>query len=145
VSTLSHDKTEQSSKTAGSSRNGETNLSTMIGNLAGQLSKLARQEVSLAKAEIKQVTKKSAKDGAGVVAGAVMLHAGLLTSVATICLVLAFVMPLWAALLTVSAVLLIGGAATVKAALNKLQEDTSMQHLPDSLKTNREFLKEQAA
>ena len=47
----------------------ESTLSHLTGTLIGQISKLARQEVALAKAEVKQVAHKSARDGVGIVAG----------------------------------------------------------------------------
>jgi len=141
---LSPDKETYETRTSPST-NGDTSFPQMLGNLAGQVSKLARQEVRLAKAEIKQTAKQSAKDSVGIIIGGVTLHAGVLTLVATLSVALAAVMPLWGALLLVSAILLISGAAITKAAIDKLQDDTSLEHLPESLKTNKEFLKEQVA
>lgn len=123
----------------------ETTLSHLTGTLIGQISKLARQEVALAKAEVKQVAHKSARDGVGIVAGAVLVHAAVMTLVALACVGLSFVMPLWASMACVSAVLLLAGSVTIKLSLDKLKDDSTLEHLPKSLAANREFLREQVA
>lgn len=123
----------------------ETTLSHLTGTLIGQISKLARQEVALAKAEVKQVAQRSARDGVGIVAGAVIVHAAVLTLVALACVGLSYVMPLWASMACVSLVLLVAGSAIVKVSLDKLKDDSTLEHLPKSLAANREFLREQVA
>jgi putative superfamily III holin-X len=123
----------------------DTDFPHMIGSLVGQISKLARLEVQLAKTEIKQSAKQGAKDSVGLIAGGLTLNAGLLTLVAAAGAALATVMPLWGALLLVATVLLVGGAAITKAAASRLQDDARLEHLPRSLERNKEFLKEQVA
>ena len=123
----------------------ETTLSHLTGTLIGQISKLARQEVALAKAEVKQVAQRSARDGVGIVAGADIVHAAVLTLVALACVGLSYVMPLWASMACVSLVLLVAGSAIVKVSLDKLKDDSTLEHLPKSLAANREFLREQVA
>jgi len=123
----------------------ENTLSGLTGSLIGQISKLARQEVALAKAEVKQVARRTARDGVGIVAGAVLMHAAVLTLVALACVGLSFAMPMWASLAVVSAVLLLAGGIVLKLSLDKLKDDTTLEHLPKSLHANREFLREQVA
>ena len=122
-----------------------TSLSALTGSLIGQISKLARQEVALAKAEVKQVAHRTARDSVGIAVGAALMHAAVLTLVALSCVALSFVIPLWASLAVVSAVLLTVGGLVLKVSLDKLKGDTTLEHLPKSLSANREFLREQIA
>lgn len=123
----------------------KSSLPQLLGELTGQLVNLGRQELALAKVEIKQSARKSAQDSVGVLAGAVILHAGFLVLCAALAVGLAQVMPLWASLLTVGALLIVGGGVTAAIGFKKLQRDAHLQHLPKSLHQNSEFLKEKIA
>lgn len=120
-------------------------VASLTGSLVGQLSRLASQEISLAKAEVKEVARKSARDSVGVIAGAALVHLGAVTLVALAALGLSYVMPLWASLLTLTVTLFALGALTIVVGLNKIESDTTLKHLPRSLNRNREFLKGQVA
>lgn len=69
---------------------------------------LLREEVRLAKAELREEAKKMARGGAGVGVGGALLYAALLCLAATLVLVGATFMPAWLAALIVTA--LYGGA-----------------------------------
>ena len=117
-------------------------LPGLIGELTGQLVSLGRQEFRLAKAELSSSAKAGLRDGAGVMAGAVIIHAGLLALCAALAAGLALVMPLWGSLLSVGVILILAGGLTLKLGLSKLKEDVQLEHLPKSLERNVEFLKE---
>lgn len=119
-----------------------SSLPGLLGELTGQLVTLGQQEIQLAKSELKQSAKKTATDSIGIVTGGVIIHAALLAFVAAAAAGLALVMPMWASLLSVGAVLAIVGGITLNMSLSKIKDDTTLEHLPRSLETNREFLKE---
>lgn len=120
-------------------------LPSLIGELTGQLVSLGRQEIRLAKAELSANAKAGLRDGVGIMAGAVVVHAGLLALCAALAAGLAMVMPLWASLLSVGVVLILVGALTLKAGMSKMKEDVQLEHLPKSLERNVEFLKEKVS
>jgi hypothetical protein len=80
----------------------DASVGELIGNVAGDLSKLMRQELELAKAEMKVEATKAGK-GAGMLGGAGV--AGLLAAVfasLTLMFLLDLAMPLWVAALIVT-------------------------------------------
>lgn len=117
-------------------------LPSLLGELTGQLVSLGRQEIRLAKAELSANAKAGLRDGAGMMAGAVIIHAGLLALCAALAAGLALVMPLWASLLTVGVILILGGGLAFQLGMSKMKEDVQLEHLPKSLERNVEFLKE---
>lgn len=123
----------------------ESSLPELLGELTGQLVTLGKQEVQLAKAELTETAKKSARDSAGLVAGGVVLHAALLSLVGGLVAGLTLFMPLWVSFLVVAAVLTLVGGTTVRIALSKFSQDAKLKRLPRTLHTNKEFLKEQIA
>lgn len=117
-------------------------LPELLGELTGQVVTLGRQELQLAKAELKSAAQKSLLDSAGMAGGLVLAHAGMLVLFASAASGLALLMPLWAALLVVGLVSVVVGAMIFMTAKRRLQEDASLERLPDSLERTKDMLKE---
>ena len=99
-----------SGPTVGSSSVADASVGELIGNVATDLSKLMRQELELAKAEMKVEAAKAGK-GAGMLGGAGV--AGLLAAVfasLTLMFLLDLAMPLWVAALIVTILWAVAGA-----------------------------------
>lgn len=112
--------------------------------VAEDASRLVRAEVDLAKAELAASAKEKAT-GAGLLVGAAILgwlaFQGLLITAA---LALALVLPLWAAALIISVVLLVFGAGLGLVAKNKLSGpmslDTTKRNLEEDLSWTKSHL-----
>src|SRR5487761_1111582 len=93
----------------------ERGIGALFSDLAREVSRLIRQEIALAKAEL---IDRTAQAGAGLVwciAGGLVLFAGILVLLAAAVLALALVLPPWAAALAVGAfVPLVGLAILLK-------------------------------
>lgn len=120
-------------------------LPELLGELTGQMVTLGKQEIQLAKSELRMTAKKTAVDSAGILGGGILIHAGLLALISAAAAGLATIMPLWTALLVVAAVLCFAGALTVRIGLAKLEQDSHLNHLPKSLEQNKNFIKEKMA
>jgi hypothetical protein len=120
----------------------ETSIGDLIGNISNDLSQLFRQEVELAKAELKQEAAKAGKAG-GMLGGAAF--AGYLAVVLlSFALVFALdaVMPAgWAALIVAVLWAVIGGALYVSGK-NKLKTvDPMPRRTVDTIKEDAQWLK----
>ncbi|MCO8271256.1 phage holin family protein [Actinoplanes sp. TRM 88003] len=120
----------------------ETSVGEMIGNISNDLSQLFRQEVELAKAELKQEAAKAGKAG-GMLGGAAFA-AYLAIVLLSFALVFALdaVMPAgWAALIVAVLWAAIGGALYV-VGKNKLKTvDPVPRRTVDTLKEDAQWLK----
>ena len=122
----------------------DQSLGTMVTNLSNDLSKLMRQEVALAKAELKDEVAKAGK-GAGMLAGAAF--AGWMVAIflsATIMWALDKVMDLTWATLIVTLLWGIAAAALFVVGRKTLQSiDPKPQQTVESLKEDAQWLKPQ--
>ena len=97
----------------------DPSVGQLMTQLSEQTSRLVRDEMALAQLELKETAKQAGK-GAGLLSGAgVLALYGLGAAIATAIIGLALLLPLWAAALIVTAVLLI--AAGIAALLGKKQ------------------------
>jgi len=123
-------------------RTDQTSIGELINNISGDLSRLFRQEVELAKVELKQEATKAGK-AAGMLGGA-----GFAGYLAVVLLSFALVFGLsnvmdagWAALL-VAAIWLIVGAALYVSGRNKLKTvDPVPNRTVDTIKEDARWLK----
>lgn len=123
----------------------DSTLPELLGELTGQLVTLGKQEIELAKAELTESAKKSARDSVGLLAGGVILQAALFSLVGALVAGLALYMPIWVSFVVVAAALTLVGGLTLRIALSKFSRDTKLERLPRSLHANKEFLKEKIA
>jgi uncharacterized membrane protein YqjE len=119
-----------------------------IGELIAELSRetvaLVRQEVQLAKAEMSQKASRVGKNVGFLIVGGVVAYTGLLAIVAAVIIVLGGVIPLWLSALVVGLVIAaIGLFLVVKGANTLRQEDPAPQETIETLKEDREWLRDQ--
>jgi len=122
----------------------EAPLSSIVGDLVGNLQDLMRGELRLAKQEIKEEAK-TAGVGAGLLAGAGALAlVGLIFIGLTLTYGLDAYMPDWAAALVVALVFLAIGGALFMVGKKRLQQvDPIPRQTMESLKEDTEWVKQQ--
>src|SRR5215218_980064 len=119
-----------------------------IGELFAELSQktttLLRQEIQLAKAEMSQKASRVGKNVGFLIIGGVVAYTGLLAIVAAVIIVLGGVIPLWLSALVVGLVIAaLGLFLVVKGANTLRQEDPAPQETIETLKEDREWLRDQ--
>ncbi len=118
-------------------------IPALLGKLAGELSNLARDEVAIAKIELKQTAKEAAADSAAVAGGGALVYAGLFFLLTSAMLGLSTMLPMWASALIVGATAcLIGGIAISVGAKRLKTEIPRLERTEETLKTNGYHLKE---
>ena len=118
-------------------------IPALLGKLAGELSNLARDEVALAKIELKQTAKEAAADSAAIAGGGALVYAGLFFLLTSAMLGLSTVLPMWASALVVGALAcLVGGVAISVGTKRMKTEMPGLEHTKETLKTNGYHLKE---
>lgn len=123
----------------------ERSLGDLFAELSRDTSTLVRQELELAGAEMGQRAKSFGKEVAVLVIGGVVAYAGFLALVAGIILVLAELGLDWwlAALLTGAVVIGVGAALVARARAALQRADLLPRRTIETLKEDREWIKEQ--
>lgn len=98
---------------------GDPSVGELVGQLSEQTSRLVKDEIQLAQAELKEKAGHAGKGLGGFGAAGLLAFFGLAVLIATAVLALALVLPAWAAALIVAVVLL--AAAGVAALVGKRQ------------------------
>jgi len=124
----------------------ERGVAGLFGDLARQSTRLFRQEVALAKAEVSSKIGQMGMGAAELVAGGLIAHAGLLVLLAAAVLGLALVLRPWLAALIVGiVVVLIGAGIALKGrrdvATNNLAPDRTLRTLRDDAEWAREQMR----
>jgi len=124
----------------------EPSLKELFTDLIHETGTLIRQEVALAKSEVTETAGRVGKDVAKVVAGGLIAYAGFLVLLATIVIVLADLgLDWWLAALIVAVVVLGAGAVLILGAVGDLKKASPVpQQTIETLKEDRQWLKEQA-
>jgi hypothetical protein len=116
-----------------------------IGNLISELVQdgqtLLREEVRLAKAEVRDQAKKASRAGAAFGAGGALLHAALLCLAATLVLIGATFLAAWLSALIVTALFAGGGYAALEYGKKRLA-DTDPSRAVASVKEDGRWAKE---
>ncbi|MDI3341236.1 MAG: phage holin family protein [Sphaerobacter sp.] len=123
----------------------DRSLGELFSELSRQTSTLVRQEVALAKSELSQTAGQVGKNVAFLAVGGAVVYAGVLAVLAAIIILLAEVLPWWLSALLVGIVVAAIGYFLIdrgRAQLKRAQ--LAPQQTMESLKENREWLKEQA-
>ena len=123
-------------------RNPLMQVPEQVGELAGNLTKLFRLEVQLAKTEVKQSVKSSLEKSGLLLFGSALLMAALLASVGALVVGLANVMPLWASFLTTSALLGLIGGGTIQYCLTKMKAQPVAPKFKKTMINNKDRLLE---
>ena len=93
----------------------ERSFGDVLSDLFRDGSELIREEIELAKAEMRENVSRLMKDGVGIAIGGAMALVGLFALVAAAILVLGLVMPYWASALIVGGLFMIIGLIMVMA------------------------------
>lgn len=88
----------------------DRSVGTLFADLARETSRLFRQEIALAKAEVADRVGQLGAGAAEIVAGGVILYAGFLALMATAIIALTYVLPVWLATLIIGVVVTAAGA-----------------------------------
>lgn len=119
-------------------------LGDLFGDLAGEVSNLIRQEVSLAKLEIGQKAKHVGKNIGYLVVGGAVAYAAMLAILAAVAILLSRIMPAWGATLLVGVVVGCVGWLLIGKAKTALQEtDVTPQQTVETLKEDAAWVKQQ--
>ena len=119
-----------------------------VGELFAELSRetvmLVRKEVQLARAEMGQKASRVGKNVGFLVVGGVVAYTGVLALVAGIILALGLLVPYWLSALAVGLVIsAVGAFLVVKGANTLRREDPAPRETVETLKEDREWLKDQ--
>jgi uncharacterized membrane protein YqjE len=122
----------------------DRSLGELFSELSRQTSTLIRQEVALAKVEMKQKGTEVGKDVGMMAAGGALAYAGLLALIATVIIILAEFLPWWLSALIVSLVVLGIGGMLIQRGMSALKQ-TSMapEQTIETLKEDKEWAKKQ--
>lgn len=122
----------------------ERTLSELFSDLSRDARILVRQEVELAKIELKEKGAEVGKDIGMVVAGGAVAYAGLLLLMATFVLTLARFMPLWLSALIVSVLVLGTGILLIQQGQSSLKaRNLKPRRTVETLKETKEWAQEQ--
>lgn len=100
----------------------ERSIGDVLSDLFRDGSSLIRQEIELAKTEMRENVSSMVRDGMGIAIGGALAFVGLLALVAAAILALALIMPAWAAALIVGGVLALIGMMMVMAGMRALRK-----------------------
>jgi len=120
----------------------EPSLGELFSRLSQDLSLLVRQEVDLAKAEMRGKAREAVSDMASLIAGALLANAALLTIIATLVMLIAGV-DAWKAALVVAIIVAAGAFFLVRSGLNNLRQlDPAPRRTQASVRADLQVAKE---
>jgi len=122
----------------------DRSLGELFAELSRQTSTLIRQEVALAKAEVKEKGKEAGKDIGMMAAGGALAYAGLLALIAAIIIALANVIAWWLSALIVGIVVVAIGALMIQRGMSALKESgVAPEQTIETLKEDKEWARKQ--
>ncbi|MEU0617701.1 phage holin family protein [Streptomyces albogriseolus] len=124
----------------------ERTVGELVGQATEQISRLARQEVALAKEELAEKGRRAGVGGGMLGAAGAFGYAGLLALAATGIVALDLVLPLWAAALIITGVLFVIAGVLALAGRGQLRRATppKPERTLGSVKADVEEIKERA-
>lgn len=124
----------------------ERSIGDVLSDLFQDGSELMRQEIELARAEMRENVSRIAKDGIGIAIGGALALVGLFALVAAAILALGLVMPYWASALIVGGVLLLFGVIVAMANVRAMQNtDIAPKKTMETLKEDARMVREKFA
>ncbi|MGE0491383.1 MAG: phage holin family protein [Vulcanimicrobiota bacterium] len=121
--------------------NGAT-IKNTVHRLTHGFSELARQEVELAKVELRETAHEVARDSSLAATGLGLALVGLMSLVAAAILALSLLMPAWAAALIMGVVVLAIAGIVSKLGVDKLKNADLAPQTLQSMQENKRWLKE---
>ena len=123
----------------------ERSVGELLSELTRELSTLFRQEVALAKTEMSHKATKAGKDVGFLAVGGAIAYAGFLAILAGVVLALGLVLPWWLSALIVGVVVAAIGYFLIRKGQTALKQlDLTPQETVETLKEDKQWLKEQA-
>ena len=121
----------------------EQGLGALFADLSDKTTLLIRQEITLAKEEMKSKVKRAALDVVFFLIGAFVAYIGLLALIAAAALALSLVLPAWVATLIVGIVVILVGGILVWVGVNSLKNinlkpERTIETLKDDVKAVKE-------
>ncbi len=120
-------------------------LGDLVRELLGEAQGLLRDEVRLAKAELREEARRAAKGGGAIGAGGAALHAALLFLGVTLVLVGATFLPAWVAALIVTAVYAGAGWVALshgREELRRTRPSRAVEHVKEDARWARETMRD---
>lgn len=125
---------------------GDRSVGELFAELSRETVTLVRKEVQLARAEMGQKASRVGKNVGFLVVGGVVAYTGVLALVTGLILVLGALVPYWLSALIVGFVIsAVGTVLVIKGANTLRQEDPAPQETVETLKEDREWLKNQTS
>lgn len=125
-------------------RTDDRSLGDLLGELANETTTLVKQEIALAKTEIREDVRTAGRNAGYVAAGGAVAYTGLITLVFGLALLLGTIMPDWLAFLLLGLVVAGVGYALVQKGLTTLKEmDPKPERTIKTLKEDKEWLKQE--
>ena len=122
----------------------DRSIGELFGDLSRETTTLIRQEVALAKAEVREKVPKIGRDVAFIAVGGMLAYAGLLALVATAIIALAYAIPWWLSALIIGVVVIAIGGALAMSGVNALKrQDLAPKQTVETLKEDVEWAKTQ--
>jgi hypothetical protein len=115
----------------------------LIAGLMEQGRFLIKEEIRLAKTEIRSEAKVAGASAGAIGAGGVIAHTGWLVLAAAVVILLNLVMPLWAAALLVAVAFIVVGGVLAKGGITKLKRvNLKPEETVQTLQEDKQWLKE---
>ncbi len=123
---------------------GERSLGELFSELSQGLSKMFRQEIDLAKTELKIKAKQGMRDAVFLIAGAILLFSGLLVLLAAAVAALALAVPLWLSALIIGVVVCGAAYTLIQKGISDLKKrKMAPEHTVESIKESGKWIKQQ--
>lgn len=138
---IKRDRTEREHISAPPPELDPRSLGDLLGELVHETTTLLKQEVALAKTEIRREVKEAGVNAASIAAGGAVAYSGLIVLLMGAAFLLGTFMPLWLAFLLVGIVVALVGYALVQKGLSTLKEmDAKPDRTVETLKRDKEWL-----
>lgn len=122
----------------------ERSLGDLFADLTRETSTLVRQEIELAKTEMKEKATKTGKNVGFLAAGGIVAYTGVLALVAGVILLLGQAIPLWLSALLVGLLIAGGGYFLIQKGITALKNMDMVPHKTlETLKEDAEWAKQQ--
>lgn len=123
----------------------ERSIGDLLRELSDEVRTLLRQEIQLARSEIKQNITKASTHVGFIAAGGFIAYAGFLALVMAVALLLGTFMPDWLGFLIAGALVVAGGYMLLQTGLSKLKRtDFTLEHTADTLQEDKLWIKQEA-
>lgn len=123
----------------------ETRAGELVSELFAEGRTLLREEVRLAKAEVREEAKKAGKGAGAIAAGGAVLYAALFFLGATLVLVGATFLPAWIAALIVTVIYGVAGWATLgygRKELERARPSRALEHVKEDARWAKETMRD---